>query len=104
MIGGSDEERLDQFCARFGLPLEHLWSIRKQPTIRMVDAVSDAAMRSRFEESEELLELVERWDARGCDARQLPAALDDGLADRDTRLDLERLTVLIRRRNDRHRV
>ena len=104
MIAGSDEERLDKFCARFGMPLERLWSIRAQPTIRMVDAVSDTAMRTRFEDSEQLLELVEGWHARGCDASQLPAALDRGLADRDTRLDLERLTVMIRRRNDRHRV
>jgi hypothetical protein len=104
MIGRSDEECLDRFCARFGLPLEHLWSIREQPTIRMVDVVTDAAMRTRFEESEPLLELVESWDARGCDATRLPTAVDHGLADRDTRLDLERLTVMIRRRNDRHRV
>jgi hypothetical protein len=104
VMDGSDEERLDQFCTRFGLPLEHLWSIREQPTIRMVDTVTDAAMRTRFEDSEQLLELVERWDAGGCDASRLPAALDQGLADRDTRLDLERLTVMIRRRNDRHRV
>ena len=104
MIGGSDEERLDAFCVRFGLPLEHLWSIREQPTIRMVDSVTDAAMRARFEESERLLQLVERWDALGGDARQLPAEVDRGLADRETRMDLERLTVMIRRRNDRHRV
>jgi hypothetical protein len=104
MIGESDEERLDEFCARFGLPLEHLWSIREQPTIRMVDSVTDAAMRVRFEESERLLQLVESWDARGGDARQFPAEVDRALADRETRLDLERLTVMIRRRNDRHRV
>ena len=104
MIGGSDEERLDEFCARFGLPLERLWSIREQPTIRMVDSVTDAAMRVRFEDSERLLQLVESWDAGGGDARQLPAEVDRGLADRETRLDLERLTVMIRRRNDRHRV
>ena len=103
MIDGSDEQRLDQFSVRFGLPLEHLWSIRDQPTIRMVDPVTDAAMRSRFEESEQLLELVERWDADGGAALQLPAALDRALADRETRLALERLTVMIRRRNDRHR-
>jgi hypothetical protein len=30
--------------------------------------------------------------------------LDRELADRETRLALERLTVMIRRRNDRHRV
>jgi hypothetical protein len=104
MIGGSDEERLDEYCARFGLPLEHLWSIREQPTIRMVDTVTDAAMRARFEGSEHLLQLVERWDARGRDAKQLPTELDRGLADRETRLDLERLTVMIRRRNDTHRL
>lgn len=104
MIAASDEERLNRFCARFGLPLEHLWAIRKQPTIRMVDPVADEAMRSRFEESERLLELVERWDAGGADARHLPPELDRGLGDRDTRLALERLTVMIRRRNDRHRV
>jgi hypothetical protein len=61
-------------------------------------------MRSRFEDSERLLELVERWDADGGAAAQVPAELDLGLADRETRLDLERLTVMIRRRNDRHRV
>jgi hypothetical protein len=103
MIDGSDEERLDQLCARFGLPLEHLWSIREQPTIRMVDPVTDATMRSRFEASEQLLELVEGWDHRGGDAGELPAEVDRGLADRETRLDLERLTVMIRRRNDRRR-
>jgi hypothetical protein len=95
MIGGSDEERLDEFCARFGLPLEHLWSIREQPTVRKVDTVPDAAMRARFEGSEHLLQLVEDWDARGRDAGQLPAEVDRGLADRETRLDLERLTVMI---------
>jgi hypothetical protein len=104
MIRGSDEESLNRSCARFGPPLEHLWSIRKQPTIRMVDPVTDAAMRARFEESEQLLEVVERWDADGGDARQLPAELELGLADRKTRLEFERLTVMIRRRNDRHRV
>ena len=104
MSDGSDDERLDQFCARFGLPLEHLWSIREQPTIRMVDPVTDAAMRARFEESARLLEFLEIWDGAGGDARQLPAELDRGLADRETRLDLERLTVMIRRRNDRQRL
>ncbi len=104
MIDGSDEELLDQFCARFGSPLEHLWSVRKQPTVRMVDPVADAEMRARFDESEQLLELVERWDAEGGDVRQLPAELDRALTDRETRLHLERLTVMIRRRNDRHRV
>jgi hypothetical protein len=70
----------------------------------MVDPVTDAAMRARFEESEPLLEIVERWNAQGGDARQLPAELDRELIDRETRLALERLTVMIRRRNDRHRV
>jgi hypothetical protein len=104
MIVGSDVERLDQLCARFGLPLEHLWSIRKQPTVRMVDAVTDGAMRDRFEDSEQILVLLERWDAGGVDAGPLPVALDRELADPKTRLALERLTVMIRRRNDRHRV
>jgi len=103
MIIGSDVDRLDQLCARFGLPLEHLWSIRKQPTVRMVDTVTDGAMRSRFEESEQLLLLLERWDAAGGAAGPLPVELDRQLADRETRLALERLTVMIRRRNDRHR-
>ena len=101
---GSDVERLDQLCARFGLPLEHLWSIRKQPTVRMVDVVTDGAMRGRFEQLEQLLVLLERWDAGGGDAGQLPPEVDRELADRETRLALERLTVMIRRRNDRHRV
>jgi hypothetical protein len=52
-------------------------------------------MRARFEGSEHLLQLVEDWDARGRDAGQLPAEVDRGLADRETRLDLERLTVMI---------
>lgn len=104
MIDGSNEERLDQLCDRFGLPLEHLWSIRRQPTVRMVDLVSDTAMRTRFEESEPQLELVKSWDADGGGARQLPADLDRALEDRETRLALERLTVMIRRRNDRHHV
>jgi len=104
MIDGSNEERLDQLCDRFGLPLEHLWSIRQQPTVRMVDLVSDTAMCTRFEESEQQLELVKSWDADGGGASQLPADLDRALADRETRLALERLTVMIRRRNDRHRV
>jgi hypothetical protein len=101
MIVGSDVDRLDEFCARFGLPLEHLWSIRKQPTVRMVDTVTDRTMRSRFEESEQLLVLLERWDA---DGGPVPDELDRGIADQETRLALERLTVMIRRRNDRHRV
>jgi hypothetical protein len=104
MMIGSDVEYLDEFCARFGLPLEHLWSIRKQPTVRMVDSVSDDAMRRRFEDSEQLLVLLERWDADGVDAGPLPAEVDHELADREKRLALERLTVMIRRRNDRHRV
>jgi hypothetical protein len=71
----------------------------------MVDAVTDGAMRDRFEDSEQILVLLERWDtAGGGDAGPLPAALDRELADPETRLALERLTVMIRRRNDRHRV
>jgi len=104
VIHGSDEQGLDQLCARFGLPLEHLWAIRQQPTVRMVDTATDDAMRDRFEESQQLLEIVERWDAGGGGARRLPAELDSALADREARLHLERLTVMIRRRNDRHRV
>ena len=104
MIDGSDEQGLDQLCARFGLPLEHLWAIRRQPTVRMVDTATDDAMRDRFDDSQQLLEVVERWDAKGGEARQLPPELDRALADREVRLHLERLTVMIRRRNDRYRV
>jgi hypothetical protein len=102
MSVASQAERLDQLCARFGPALEHLWSVRDQPTVRMVSPVTDQEMSFRFEDSEPLLALVGSWNASD-PAGNVPPELDDALADRDKRLDLERLTVLVRRRNDRLR-
>jgi hypothetical protein len=102
MSVASEAERLDGLCARFGPALEHLWSVRDQPTVRMVTPVTDQEMRSRFDDSEVLLALVGSWNATD-PPENVPAELDVALADREKRLDLERLTVFIRRRNDRQR-
>jgi hypothetical protein len=50
-----------------------------------------------------VLELVRNWDSTREAGGGVPPELDEALADRETRLDLERLTVLIRRRNDSQR-
>jgi hypothetical protein len=97
----SDDEVLDELCARFGPPLEYLWSVRKQPTVRMVDSVTNEEMRRRFERAQPLLALVGAWKADK--EQRLSPSLDRALDDREDRLDLERLTVLIRRRNDSQR-
>ena len=99
----SDAQRLDELCARYGLPLEHLWAIRDQPIVRMLSPVTDAAMRERFDAVAPVLELVRSWDSTREAGGGVPAELDRALADRETRLGLERLTVLIRRRNDSQR-
>jgi|SRR4051812_16346617 hypothetical protein len=98
----SEAERLDLLCARFGPALERLWIVRDQPTVRMVTPVTDHEMSSRFDDAELLLALVGSWNATE-PAADVPPELHDALVDREKRLGLERLTVLIRRRNDRLR-
>jgi hypothetical protein len=98
----SEAEQLDLLCARFGPALERLWFVRDQPTVRMVTPVTDREMTSRFDDAELLLALVGSWNATE-PAADVPPELNDALVDREKRLGLERLTVLIRRRNDRLR-
>jgi hypothetical protein len=99
----SDAQRLDQLCAKYGLPLEHLWAVRDQPIVRMLSPVNDTAMQERFDAAGPVLELVRNWDSTREAGGGVPPELDEALADRERRLDLERLTVLIRRRNDSQR-
>jgi len=103
MSSVSEAERLDLLCARFGPALERLWFVRDQPTVRMVTPVTDREMSSRFDDAELLLALVGSWNATEPAAERVTPELNDALVDREKRLGLERLTVLIRRRNDRLR-
>jgi hypothetical protein len=94
----SKSERLDALCALAGPPLERLWHAGEQPILRMVTSVTDDEMQSRFAGSERLLGLVRSWDRSATPG--VTPEIDAALADRETRVDFERLTVLIRRRND----